>query len=182
MRGSVYSPPPAYEPAFWSIACADPKYTARIGKTAAAGTNTAWVANLAVYVPFALASYTTIYEWFWVNGTLTTAHNIDFGIYRQDFTKIQSLGSTVGATTASVLLNTSTWTDLVLAPGNYYMAFADDSTRNLSTSADASGLYQAQGCMEQTASSFPLPSPAVPIAYTRAFLPLFGFNMRTVAL
>lgn len=182
MRGSVYSPPRSFEPPFWSVASADPKYTDRLGKTAAAGTTTAWVANLAVYVPFALASYATIYEWWWANATLTTAHNIDFGIYNLDFTKVQSLGSTVGGTTASAIINTTTWTDLNLAPGNYYMAFSDDSTRNFSTSADALGLYQAQGCMEQTTSSFPLPSPAVPVAYTRAFLPYFGFNMRTVAL
>jgi hypothetical protein len=79
-------------------------------------------------------------------------------------------------------VNTTTWTNLDVAPGQYYMAFCDDSTRNLATSADALGLYQAAGVMEQTGLSSTLPSPAVPVAYTRAFLPLFGMNLYTVAL
>jgi hypothetical protein len=133
-------------------------------------------------VPFSIEVPVTIYEWWHYNGTLTTSHNLDFGIYNLDFTKVQSLGSTAGGTAASLINNTTTWTDLNLSPGSYYMAFCDDSTRNISCSADALGLYQAQGVMEQTGLSSTLPSPAVPVAYTRAFLPVFGMNLYTVAL
>jgi hypothetical protein len=175
-----YSPLGAYEPAFWTVSSHDLKYTERLGSTGVS-TNTAWIANLAVYVPFTLSFGGTIYEWWHLNGTLTTAYNIDYGIYNLDFTKVQSLGSTAGTTTASVLVNTTTWTDLAIAPGSYYMAFASDSTRNFTTSADAMGLYQLGGCMEQT-TAFVLPSPAVPAVYTRAFLPHFGFNMRATAV
>lgn len=175
-----YTPPPGFRPALWSISSHDMKYSPRHG-TSTIATNTAWVAGLAVYVPFVLDIPATVYEWFWHNGTLTTAHNIDFGVYNLDFTKVQSLGSTAGSTSASTIVATTTWTDLTLPPGSYYMAFSNDSTRNFTTSADAIGLYQSEGTMEQTSAST-LPSPAVPVVYTRAFLPMFGMNLRSVAI
>lgn len=174
-----YSPPGAYEPAFWSVSSHDLRHVDRVGGQI--GTNTAWVANLAVYVPFLLNQGGTIYEWWHVNGTLTTAYNVDYGIYNMDFTKVQSLGSTAGTTTASAVVNTTTWTDLVIAPGSYYMAFASDSTRNFNTSNDPLGIYQASGIMQQS-TAFVLPSPAVPVVYANAFLPQFGFNMKTTAV
>ena len=176
----TYQPAAVYEPQFWSISSHDLRFVQRLGSSAPSGA-IAWIANLAVYVPFVIDVPATIYEWFHWNGTLTTAYNIDYGIYNTDFTKVQSLGSTAGTTTASNLVNTTTWTDLTLEPGSYYMAFASDSTRNFLGSTDALGLYQAAGVVEQT-TAFALPSPAVPVAYTRAFLPMFGVNLRNVAL
>jgi hypothetical protein len=165
---------------YFAISSHDIDHTDRIGATS--GASAAWVSGLGVYVPFSVEVASIIYEWFNYNGTLTTSHNIDFGIYNLDFTKVQSLGSTAGGTTASVLNNTTTWTDLLLPPGSYYMAMCDDSTRNFTMTSDSIGLYQAQGVMEQTGLSSTLPSPAVPVAYTRAFLPIFGMNLYTVAL
>lgn len=176
-----YSPPRVYRPAFWTIASHDLKYGPRPGAQGPTS-NTAWVSGLAVYVPFVLNVPATVYEWYWLNGTLTTAHNLDFGLYNEDFSKLQSLGSTAGGTTASAINLTTTWSDLALAPGRYYMAFANDSTRNFLTSADAIGVYQSAGVMEQTGLGSTLPSPAVPVAYTRAFLPYFGMNLRSVAI
>lgn len=176
-----FEPVPSIAPPLWTIGSHDARYCSRAG-AAAINTSTAWVAGLAVYVPFKIGYPMTVYEFWWQNGSGTTAHNIDVGIYNPDFTKVQSLGSTAGATNASVTVNTSTWTDLVLIPGNYYMAYVDDSTRNIACSADAAGLYQISGVMEQTGLSSTLPSPAVPVAYTRAFLPNFGLNLRSVAL
>lgn len=176
----TFTPAAPFIPDFWTITSHDIRHADRNTQTAI-GTNTAWIANLAVYVPITIDIPCTVYEWFWLNGTLTTAHNIDFGIYNADFTKVQSLGSTVGTTTASTIINTSTWTDLALVPGTYYMAFANDSTRNFTCSADAAGIYQACGIVEQT-TAFALPSPAVPVAYTRAFLPFFGMNLRSTAI
>lgn len=169
-----------FEPTLFAISSHGLRTHSRLGATLST-TSTSWVAGLGVYVPFTLSLASTVYEWWWGNGTLTTAHNIDFGIYNEDFTKVQSLGSTAGGTVASIINNTTTWTDLLLAPGSYYMAMSDDSTRNIECSADAAGVYQASGCMEQTSVST-LPSPAVPVAYTRAFLPNFGMNLYTVAV
>lgn len=179
-----YQPAGAYVPGSnWTVTSFDPMFvrSGRIGATSPVGTDTAWIANLAVFVPFVIAAGGTIYEWWHHNGSLTTAYNVDYGIYNLDFTKVQSLGSTAGITTASTIVTTTTWTDLAISPGSYYMAFATDSTRNIQTSSDTIGLFQATGCMEQT-TAFALPSPAVPLKYARAFLPFFGFNMRSIAI
>jgi len=178
MTGARYTPAGVYQPDFWTVGSHDFKYHHRVGSSNTT-INTAWVANLGVWVPVQLDVYCTVYEWWWVNGTLTTAHNVDFGLYNEDFTKIQTLGATAGATTASVLVNTSTWANLVVAPGNYYMAFSDSSTRNFICSADALGIYASSGCFEQS-SVGTLPATATPVLYNRAFLPLFGMHMMTV--
>jgi hypothetical protein len=163
----------------FTIASHDMRHVTRAGATAPS-TSTAWVANLAVYVPFTISQPATVYEWFWGNGGGTTpTHNIDFGIYREDFTAVQRLGGIVGPVTASTLLDTTTWTDLVLAAGDYYMAMSSDSTRTYQTSTDAAGLYQASGIVEQT-SAYVLPDPMVPVVYTRSFLPFFGLNLSTI--
>ena len=175
-----FQPAGTYLPNRWVVAAHDMEHSDRIGATGIA-TAITWIANLAVYVPFVIDVPCVIMEWWWHNSTGTTAHNIDFGIYNEDFTKVQSLGSTAGGTVASDLQNTSNWTDLTLAPGAYYMAFSNDSVRIFLGSGDALGTYQAAGIVEQT-TAFPLPSPAVPIVYARAFLPHFGFNCRSVAL
>lgn len=167
---------------YWVMSSNDAAHVGRGGGNTQVNTNTGWVAGLAVYVPFVIPVASTVYEWWVYTGTLTTAHNLDYGIYNADFTKIQSLGSTAGGTVASTINNTATWTDLVLLPGVYYMAFCDDSTRNFLTSSDAAGVYQAVGIMEQTGLSSTLPDPMVPVVYTRAFLPHFGINMWTTAV
>jgi len=170
-----------YRPDRWTISSHDDvNVEPRQGNANPTG-NTAWVANLAVAVPFVLASPAIVYEWFHFNGTLTTAYNVDYGIYNPDFTKVQSLGSTAGTVTASAFVNTTAWTDLTLLPGQYYMAFWSDSTRNFTTSIDAIGQYQSQGIVEQVVATN-LPSPLVPVAYTRAFAPVFGINLRSIAI
>lgn len=177
----TYSPLRVYEPPLFIVSSHNPRFVGRVSNTNLA-TNTAWVANLAVYVPFRIGMPITIKEWWCYLGTLTTAHNWDFGIYNEDFTRVQSLGSTAGGTSASGFNNTTTWTDLTIAAGNYYMAFADDSTRNFTTDADTAGFHQQMGVMEQTSGGFALPATATPITYTRSFLPHFGFNCRSEAI
>jgi len=180
--GGGFSPAGLTEdPVYFAISSHDIRFVERAGGITFYA-SAAYVAGVAVYVPFTLSAPTTIYEWWHVNGTLTTSHNLDFGVYNLDFTPVQRLGSTAGGTTASAVNNTTTWTDLLLNPGSYYMAFLDDSTRNILMSSDARGLYEASGIMEQSGLSSTLPSPAVPVVYTRAFLPLFGMNCYTVAL
>lgn len=171
------------ERAYTSIGSHDIRFVERPGGVTAPTTSTAWVSGLCVYVPFTLAEPVTTYEWWWINGSATTAHNINFALYNPDFTLIQATSASSTTTTATSLINTSAvWTDLLLTPGQYYMAMLDDSTRNIQGSTDARGLYEAAGLMEQTGLSTTMPSPAVPVIYTRAFCPNFGLNCYTVAL
>lgn len=175
-----FSGPPAIDYATRAVSCVDLRYSDRGGGTAqVSGTDTAWVANLAVFAPFFINETMVVSEW-WINlGTTTTASNWDFGIYREDFTKIQTLGSTAAGTVASNINNTTTWADLTLPAGAYYMAYANDSTRPHATSNDIAGFHIAAGYMEQTSSSFPLPATATPIRYTRAYFPHFGFTLNS---
>ena len=175
-----FSPRKVDQYAVRAIHSHDAFYTGGRPGASAVGTSTTWVANLGVYVPFRIFERVTIHEWFWTVGTTGTAHNVDFGVYREDFTKVQSLGPTAGGAGANAIVNTTTWTNLDLDPGSYYMAFWSDTARTFISSIDAFGLYQAWGCMEQVVVT-QLPSPAVPVAFTRAFLPSFGMNLYSVA-
>lgn len=179
MTGARYTPARVYQPDFFSIGSHDIKYRSRVGMSILS--NNAWVALLAAFVPIQIDVPCTVREWWWVNGSLTTAHNVDFGLYREDFTKIQTLGPVVGGTTATTLINTTTWTDLDVAPGDYFMAYADDSVRSLSTSTDALGIYAAEGCFEATVAAGPtLPATVTPVLYNHALLPNFGMHLSTV--
>jgi hypothetical protein len=173
-----YNPPPSIPYIGPNVMSLDMRYADRGGGSVNSGTDTAWVANLAVYAPFILPRPIVVMEWFINLGTLTTASNWDFGIYREDFTKIQTLGSTTAGTVASNFNNTTTWTDLTLPAGVYYMAYSNDSTRNHSIFIENSVVHTAAaGWMEQS-TALPLPATATPVVTTRAWSVPFGFSSR----
>ena len=151
-----------------------------LGTTAAASAGYP-AANLAIYVPFWLASPATVYEVWVETGTLGTSNGVEIGVAGQDLTRLFHTAMTVA--TASDTVNSSGMTDYVLGPGDYYLCFGCDGTRNFVSTALAFGLYASMGCMEQTGlSGAVIPDPIVPVAYTRAYLPLFGLNLRPDAL
>lgn len=129
------------------------------------------LANLALYVPFAVSAPITILSTVWINGT-ATGGNIDVGIYGEDGTRIVSLGSTARGSASSVIV-TTTLTDTTLGPGRYYMAFAHDGTNNIFGWPPAAGLAEAAGVLEQQ-TAFPLPSSATFAVTTRAYVPYMG--------
>ena len=144
--------------------------------------NTSWpAANLAIYIPFWLEQPATVFET-WVNtGTLTTSNGIEIGAYDTAGNRLFSQATTI--TTASDTVNSSGMTDYTLAAGNYYMAMSCDGTRNFQATASIVGFYQSMGIMEQTGlTGATLPSTWTAAVYTRAFLPIFGFNLRADAL
>lgn len=137
------------------------------------------LANLAIYVPFSVSETVTAYEGWVVTGTLA-AGNFDIGIYDSAGSRLTSAGST--AKPASAVANTTTMTNYDLKPGlRYYMAFAADGTNNYFAGAQAAGLYEAMGVLEST-TSFVLPASPTLSRTTRAYLPMFGLNLYTVAL
>lgn len=138
-------------------------------------------ANLAIYVPFVLESPVTVYETFVVSGSLTTSNATEIGVYDTAGTRLFTTATTVNV--ANDVINSSGMTDYVLSPGAYYMAFACDGTRNFFATSFVAGLYQSFGFMEQTGlTGANLPTTATFAAYTRAYLPQFGLNLRTDAL
>jgi hypothetical protein len=138
-------------------------------------------ANLAVYVPFWLEAPVTVYETWVETGTLTTSNATEIGVYTTAGTRLFTTATTVA--TASDCVNSSGMTDYVLDCGSYYLAFGCDGTRNFIAGSMALGLYQSIGCMEQTGlTGAALPATATFAVYTRAYLPLFGLNLRATAL
>lgn len=138
-------------------------------------------ANLALYVPIYLAEPATIYETWVATGTLTTSNATEIGVYTTGGTRLFTTATTVA--TASDVVNSSGMTDYVLDAGTYYLAFGCDGTRAFIASSAAAGLYQSFGCLEQTGlTGANLPSTATFAAYTRAYLPVFGLNLRADAL
>lgn len=153
---------------------------ALLGTTAAASAGYP-AGNLAIYIPFSISEPVTVYETWVETGTLTTSNGTQIGVYKTDLTRLFATATTVA--TASDTVNSSGMTDYVLDAGTYYLAFACDGTRNFLATALALGVYQSMGIMEQTGlTGSTLPDPMVPVVYTRAYLPLFGLNLRAGAL
>ncbi len=136
------------------------------------------LANLALYVPFSVSEPDTVVEG-WVQCGATAGGNFDIGVYDAAGARLSSSGST--ARTANDIVNTTALSDLTLLPGvRYYMAIAMDATSNYVASTNAAGINAGFGILEST-SSFVLPSSPTLSVTTRAFLPLFGLRLHTVA-
>lgn len=147
-----------------------------------AGASSAYpAANLALYVPIIVTSTVTAYETWVETGTLTTSNGTEIGLYDTAGNRLFTTATTVAS--ASTLVNSSGMTDYVISPGQYYLAFGCDGTRNFLATTLAAGSYQAIGCMEQTGlTGANLPTTWTAAVYTRAYLPLFGLNLRSSAL
>lgn len=136
------------------------------------------LANLAIYVPFTVSETVTAYEGFVTTGA-TAGGNFDIGIYSAAGSRLTSAGTT--ARIVSTINNTTTMTDQVLVPNTrYYMAFSADGTNNYFAVVLAAGIYESMGVLEST-TSFVLPSSPSLSRTTRAYVPLFGLNLYTVA-
>lgn len=136
-----------------------------------------WVANSAVYVPMTIPWPYPVNRVFWVNGSTVASANCDFGIYTTSGKKIYSTGSTVQSG-ASVPQFVTPATPFILDPGNYFFAWACDSTTShafavaITTAAQASmiGIYSQ-------ASAMPLPASATFAALgTSLGVPLIGIT------
>lgn len=148
----------------------------------AGGSNPYPAANMAVYVPFSIGAPVTVYETWVEAGTLTTSNNVEVGVY--DTSGNRLFTSTMVVAVASVVVNSSGMTDVVLGAGTYYLAMGCDGTRNFLGATQAGGQYQAVGIMEQTGlTGAALPATwTSPAGYTRGTVPIFGLNLRNIAI
>lgn len=147
------------------------------GQAAPAGA--AWpLANLAIGVPFEVTEQCIAYEVFWATGT-GTGGNADVGIYDTAGNRLASTGTTARGS-ASSWVNTN-WTDYTLEVGQYYLAMAANGVETYVSWAPAAGGCESMGVVEAT-SSFVLPNPITWSRTTRAYIPNFGLNLRSVAL
>lgn len=139
-----------------------------------------WVANLAVFTPFSIARPMLVREFVWYNGSVGAA-NIDCGVYDPLGNRLFSLGSTAQSGT-SVPQQSSTLTDVTLAPGDYYLAFSCSGTTNtVGGWAPAAPLAAAFGVGQVALGSVTLTSTATIVPLTNALMPAVAINGYTVA-
>jgi hypothetical protein len=135
--------------------CSEPHIYAGISES-----SLAWpTANLALLVPLVIGKPCLVKRLVVANGG-TNSGNIDMGIYRDDLTRIVSMGST--AQSAGNILQILDITDTPLAQGRYYLALAvDNTTATFYQRAVQAVILRGSGFL-QMASAFPLPTTITP--------------------
>lgn len=151
----------------------------RSGATVAIPLSTAWpAANTAVLIPFLVSMPVTFEGMYIVTGTSPAVTTIDLGIYRENFTRITSIGSTATTTVTDQVMPVGGKlfpTLVTLTRGRYYMA-ASAALTTFTTRAAINGnqIMRALG-MFKMATAHPLPSTFVPVSMaSTAFMPLIG--------
>ena len=134
------------------------------------------LANLALFFPFEVLDTSIIYECFYATGTLTGG-NLDIGLYDMTGARLTSTGTTARGTASSWI--TIGLTDYTISPGQYYAAMSADGTNNYVAWAPVAGACESMGMCEMT-SAFVLPATATLARTTRAYVPIFGFNLRSL--
>ncbi len=146
----------------------------------AVAASTAWPsANAAIYVPFVVTQTITVKRMFTSNG-LTAAGNIDIGIYKEDGTRVVSMGPT--AMSGTNVVQTFNVADTVLTPGRYYLALVgSDGTATFYSSSLGSVTRAATHGILLQAAAGTLPATAT-FATNDTFIsvPMFGFTIESV--
>jgi hypothetical protein len=178
----VYQPPMLYRPGEititpWSMQSLG---VALFMANSTPASNNFVTASLAVFIPFVVPEPMVCTKLFWGNGT-AVAGNLDAGIYDTAGTRLVSTGTTAQSGTTNVQVVDIT--DMALARGLYYLAFASDTsgaTQKVYAALPAAGIPQSLGLL-QMAAAFVLPSTATYAKYASAFMPLVGVQgYRTV--
>jgi hypothetical protein len=133
-------------------------------------------ANRAIYIPVRIPAPFYAHKMFIYNGA-TVSGNIDMGIYDRDGNKIASLGTTAQGTASTI--QEFDMTDILLAPGIYYLAVALDNATGKILCADSVGvLLRSLGRVVQE-TAFPLPATATfALSTAAATVPLIGLAER----
>lgn len=133
-------------------------------------TAAAWpVANKAIYVPFRLHRPFVARLVGWVNGTITTAPNVDVGIFDVTGVKLISSGATLQS--GANLMQSVDITDTELQPGLFYIGMSVSGTGSLFDSAALAVLGCRAAGMQEQATAHPLPSTATFAVCSSAYLP-----------
>ncbi len=177
----LLQPPGAVMVGTWSPNALGIQLTAAVLTVATAN----WIAaNVAVFVPFSVIEPTLVTKVWWANGS-AVAGNIDVGIFSTAGNVLTSAGSTAQAGINAV--QAVDVADVTLARGDYYLGMVSDTsgiTQKVSAASPAAGISQSLGLLEQAAVTLPFSTGANPATfakYTRAFVPLVGFQgYRTV--
>lgn len=142
-------------------------------------TSAVWpTANTAIFVPFEVYSPVVITRLFVAIGAASSG-NIDMGIYDLAGNRLVSAGSTAMGTLN--LVQVFDVTDLVLAPGVYYLGCAVNNTTG-TTSRFSAGTVQTNRVagIQEVASAFPLPATVTFGNPANSYIPSMGCTSRGV--
>jgi len=139
-------------------------------------------ANLAILIPFLVSTPVTFAEIFFTAGTLPGTTTYDLGIYRDDFTRIISLGSTAAVSTTDAILPVgggALSTPTTLSRGRYYLAMSSAAiTLTCRAAVNGNGMVRALG-MQQMAVAHPLPATITPATMGFNYIPTVGLTTVT---
>src|SRR6185295_9653455 len=116
-----------------------------------------WTANQAIYMPVTLPWPYPVNRVFWVNGSVVTTSNCDFGIYSQSGARLYSTTSTAQSGTNVPQFVTPT-TPFTLPAGRYYFAWVSDNTTNRGFGNLSTVAFQAMSGLLTQATALPLPA------------------------
>ena len=137
--------------------------------------STAWPSgNLAMYLPFVIPFNYVVQRAFWINGA-STANNMDIGIYSSDGTKLWASGSTAQSG-ANVVQYVSVSPEVLLRPGEYFIALAASGTSTLFMANAFTAIAGRMIGMYQQASAFALPATATFAAWAQTVYPVCGLT------
>lgn len=151
------------------------------GGTALGGTLASTVfpaANDALFIPFQLSESVTVKRVGWANGA-TVSGNVDMGVYDLAGTRIFSTGSTAQSGVSGIQVVDIT--DVVIGPGNFYMALACDNitaTFARGTVGSLARLRMFCGVLKQ-ATAFALPAAATFATPTDDYVPVMALFLQT---
>lgn len=158
------------------------KYSLGIGtRGPAAGSagfaSVAWgTVNLAILTPIWIPFRYPIRNLFWYNFA-TVAGNVDCGIYSSELARLVSSGSVAQAGASTIQFSA---VDLVLEPGQYYVALASSSaTATFAASALGTATRERYFGLLQQTTALPLPASITPALVANARVPAVGFTHLT---
>lgn len=156
----------------------------RAWQAASVPASVAWpVANDAYLIPFELSGPDTFNEMFFIAGTTPGTANFDLGVYRENFTRIASLGATAAVNTTDALLPAGGGafsTPITLPPGRYYMAMSAAAITITCRAAVPTNEFCRAIGMQKMAAAHPLPATITPASMgTTAFIPTLGLSWIT---
>lgn len=167
----------------WSTSSVLGSKNRAFGQPTSAPTSTTWpTANTAILVPFVVETPVTFAECFFQAGTTPGTTNYDLGIYRDDFTRITSLGSTAAVSTTDAYLPVGGGafaTPVTLTRGRYYMAMNSASTAlTVRGITFTNAVTRAFGCLSMAVGTVALPTTITP-AQATAVIPTIGLTTIT---
>ncbi len=163
----------------WSYESVAPLFALIGGGLNQLSNSTAWTANRVLYVPFWLDNRLTVVQGFAYVGGTGSSGNMDIGVYDAAGNLVVSKGST-GVGTASTL-QALDFTDTVIGPGLFYMAFWVDSVTPTFRQVNSTArFWAALGVWEQLSQSGGLPATATFADTTDGHIPLIGLSLQSV--